>query len=306
MIFNASNLIPDSKTQRNIPLWILNPFARLSGYLLIILPGLFLLGQLVIPNISGLFVNHSIISELLVHLILSAFLISIYMLMIRKLEQRPVYEFSTSSLTSELAGGIFIGALLIGSVILILAFAGYYNILSFNSIENLLSGIIVFGYGAFVEELIFRLIIFKLIEEYFGSWISLIISALFFGMAHAFNDHATLWSALAIAIEAGILLSMAFIFTRRIWMILGIHFAWNFMQASVFGLPASGMEFPGLITAELSGPTWITGGDFGIEASTITIIFGLAISWLLQKKAYLDDQFILPKWRTRKKTEIRY
>lgn len=70
------------------------------------------------------------------------------MLMIRKLEQRPVYVFSTSSLTTKLAGGIFIGTLIIGSVILILAIVGNYNILSFNPNEKLLSGIIVFGLPA--------------------------------------------------------------------------------------------------------------------------------------------------------------
>ena len=78
------------------------------------------------------------------------------------------------------------------------------------------------------------------------------------------------------------------------------------MQASVFGLPASGIDFPGLITAELSGPPWLTGGEFGIEASPITVIFGLVIAWFLLKKAYQDDQLLVPAWRINKRTEIRY
>ena len=285
---------------------MLNPFARFFGYLILISLVLFAAGQFLIPNMSAFFSDQSIAGKLLAHLFLTLLLTITYILLIRNVEQRPVYEFSRSSLVAELTGGALIGSTLIGVVILIMALAGFYNIQSFNPAKELFHGLIVFGYGAFFEELIFRLIVFKLLEEYLGSWISIFISAVFFGVAHLFNDHATLWSAIAIAIEAGVLLSMAFIFTRRIWMILGIHFTWNFMQASVFGLPASGIDFPGLITAELSGPPWLTGGEFGIEASPITVIFGLVIAWFLLKKAYQDDQLLVPAWRINKRTEIRY
>lgn len=283
-----------------------NPFARLLGYLLVVSLVLFIAGKLLTPHISALFQDQSIPGELLTHLLRTVLLVTIYMLMISKVENRPVYEFSRSSVIAESTGGFLIGGFLIGLVIIILSLAGYYHIQHFNSAKALIHGFILFGYGAFFEELIFRLIIFKLLEEYFGSWISVIVSAAFFGAAHLFNQHANLWSAIAIAIEAGVLLSMAFIFTRRIWMVMAIHFAWNFLQASVFGLPASGMDFPGLISAEITGPAWLTGGDFGIEASPITVIFGLLTALFLLKKAYHDDQLILPAWRINKRTEIRY
>lgn len=304
MIVNAAKLIPNKN--QGIPGWMLNSFFRLFAYLVIISTGLFFAIFLVnqfLP-ISGS--DHAIAGSLISNLTQTAILLGLYHLLITKLEQRPVYEFSGTSVFTELAAGLIIGVSLIATIILLMAVLGFYSIISFNALSALLNGFITFGYGAFFEELVFRLIIFKLLEEYFGSWISMTLSAMLFGAAHAFNDHASLWSAFAIATEAGVLLSVAFIFTRRIWMVMGIHFSWNFMQASVFGLPASGMEFPGLITAELSGPAWLTGGSFGIEASPFTVIFGLLISLFLLKKAFADDQLILPLWHKKKKTEIRY
>lgn len=306
MIVTAARLIPQRANTGNRMGWLLNPFVRLLVYLVLVMLSLtavsLLAGWLFLDPLT----NHKLAGTLLMNFTYTIMLSGLYIFLIKKIEHRPVYELSGTMWFTELFAGIIIGVALIALVVIILAVPGFYSIESFNPVTDLLNGMVVFGYGAFFEELVFRLIIFKLLEEYFGSWISMAVSALIFGAAHMFNDHATLWSALAISIEAGVLLSMAFIFTRRIWMAMGIHFAWNFMQASVFGLPASGMEFTGLITAEISGPAWFTGGDFGVEACPVTVILGLIISWFLLRKALHDDQVVLPAWLAKKKTEIRY
>ena len=306
MIVTVARLFPHRVNTGNRPGWLLNPFVRLLVYLVLVMLSLtavsLLIGWLFLDPLT----NQRLTGTLLMNLTYTIMLTGLYIFLIKKIEQRPVYELSGTMWFTELLAGLIIGAVLIAIVVLIFAIPGYYSIQSFNPLTGIMDGLVIFGYGAFFEELVFRLIIFKLLEEYFGSWISMAVSALIFGTAHMFNDHATLWSALAIAIEAGVLLSMAFIFTRRIWMAMGIHFAWNFMQASVFGLPASGMDFTGLITAEISGPAWLTGGEFGVEASPVTVLLGLIISWFLLRKALQDDQVVLPAWLQKKKTEIRY
>lgn len=305
MIVNATRLIPDRTHNVGFQRWILNPFFRLVAYLvsvaLLLAAGSWLLG--IFFRGSALSDNMTTYTNTIVFAIL---LFLFYRFLILKIEKRPVYELSGSMVATELFTGMLLGAVLIFVVVLILAIPGFYAVQDFNSGSALVKGLFVFGYGAFFEELLFRLIVFKLLEEYFGSWISIALSSVFFGVAHLFNENATAWSAVAIALEAGVLLSMAFIFTRRIWMALGIHFTWNFMQASVFGLPASGVHFESLISARVSGPLWLTGGEFGIEASVLTVLMGLILAWVLCKKAISDDQIILPAWRVRKKTEIRY
>jgi hypothetical protein len=51
-----------------------------------------------------------------------------------------------------------------------------------------------------------------------------------------------------------------------------MHTGWNFFQATVFGFAASGhAENRTLITHDSLASDWLTGGDFGPEASVITI-----------------------------------
>ncbi len=306
MIVNANKLFPAGTSNLHYNRILLNPFVRLVLYILIITAILGLINylfQISFDNLTGL---SATVAENGLQVVQFVLLFFIYKIVVKRIEKRPVYELSNPFVWPEIFAGIFMGSLLIIIVVAILAIPGYFSIVQFNKVSVLVSGFFTFGFGAFFEELLFRLIIFKLMEEYFGSWISLTINALLFGAAHLFNQNATLWSAFAIATEAGILLSIAFIFTRRIWLAFGIHFGWNFTQASVFGIPTSGISFDGLITPSFSGPVWLTGGDFGLEASPISIILGLLLSYFLLKKALMDDQTILPAWNKKKKPEIRY
>lgn len=306
MIVNANKLIPEKNYKTLLSRVLSSAFARLLIYLaisvLVIISTDYLFRNLTsaLPNVNANAIKY--FREIFVIVLLFA----VYYSLIRGIEKRPVFELSLSNMFTETIAGFICGSAIILLVVGILAIPGYYSVMQLNHADSIFYGFFRFLNGAFFEELLFRLIIFKLMEEYLGSWISLLFGALFFGAAHLFNQNATLWSSIAIAVEAGILLAMAFMFTRRIWMAFGIHFGWNFVQASVLGLPVSGLNFPGLITSELTGPVWITGGDFGVEASPITLIFGLILSFVLFKKVLNDDQVILPAWRKGKKTEIKY
>ena len=85
--------------------------------------------------------------------------------------------------------------------------------------------------------------------------------------------------------------------TRRIWLIWGMHFSWNFFQEGIFGMPNSGYQRDGLIKPIINGPEWITGGKFGIEASVISILILLIIGIIILKKAIEKNQLVLPAWK---------
>lgn len=142
------------------------------------------------------------------------------------------------------------------------------------------------------EEVIFRGIIFRMIDDRFGLWWALGISALIFGFAHIINPSASIWSSVAIAIEAGVLLGAAYKYTNSLWFPIGIHWAWNFTQGNVFGFAVSGGDIEeSILTATLSGPDIITGGSFGLEASIISLILGTILSafylWKILKSQHL-------------------
>jgi hypothetical protein len=104
--------------------------------------------------------------------------------------------------------------------------------------------------------------------------VALAISALFFGLAHAANPGATLFSSVAIAIEAGVLLALAFALTGRLWLAIGIHTGWNVAEGTIFGVAVSGTGAhpASVLHGALSGPALLSGGSFGPEASVAAIV----------------------------------
>ncbi|WP_144682429.1 CPBP family intramembrane glutamic endopeptidase [Cellulosimicrobium sp. TH-20] len=131
--------------------------------------------------------------------------------------------------------------------------------------------------AAVVEELVFRGLALQALERLLGSWVALAVTAGFFGLTHLFNPGATPWSALAIAIEAGGLLGAAFLWRRNLWFVIGLHLAWN-AAVALLGIPVSGHTAPGLLVADVSGPSVLTGGAFGIEGSLVTVTLGALIA----------------------------
>ena len=139
------------------------------------------------------------------------------------------------------------------------------------------------------EEMIFRGVLFRWIDQRFGFWWAMLVSGLVFGLVHITDDNATLWSSIAIALEAGLLLGAAYKWAGSLWFPIGIHWAWNFSQGNIFGFAVSGNDSgASLIQATIDGPAWLTGGTFGAEASVIATVAGLALTavfvWDLLKR----------------------
>lgn len=214
----------------------------------------------------------------------------------RLIEQRDAHELSLAKGGSEFGGGIVLALFLVAFMVLLLAANGAYQVERFNSWTILLSSAVIFGTGAFIQELLFRLIVFKLLEEWLGTWAAVAVVAAFFALAHIGNPNATLWTSLALALS-DILLSGAFVLTRRIWLVWGIHAGWNFFQAGVFGMANSGVVFKSWITAKISGPVWLSGGGFGIEASVFAVLLNLVLGIYLLKLAHGRGQFVMPAWK---------
>ena len=132
------------------------------------------------------------------------------------------------------------------------------------------------------EELLFRAIMFRLLEEVFGSLLAVLLSAALFGVAHIANPGASPFTITALSIELGVMLALAYILTRNIWFPIAIHASWNFTQAFVFGLLNSGVRDPHTyLRTDLSGPRIITGGTFGPEGSVLILLLAMAVATTL-------------------------
>lgn len=199
----------------------------------------------------------------------------------------------------DLTAGAAIGALLFSLVALELFVGGFYRILNVHPTPDLAAAAVLLIGGAVFEELLFRGVIFRLVEEWTGTWIALAVSAILFGLAHAANPGATPVSSLAIALEAGILLGAAYVLVRNLWLPIGLHFAWNYFEGPIFGTQISGHSFlRDAATAQLAGPSWITGGSFGPEAGVPAIVTCTIAAVLLLVAASRKSKITRPSWNT--------
>lgn len=237
-------------------------------------------------------------TRLIAAVILAAIFIAAYKGYKRWIERAPDRELELAGAGRELALGVLGGAALFSVMTGIVAGLGGFEVLGLRGMGAFwsIAGMAVFS-GVF-EEILLRGIVFRQLEAWLGSWIALALSSALFGALHIMNPGATWFSSVAIAVEAGILLGAAYMLTRRLWLAIGIHAAWNFTQGWVFSVPVSGGETPlGLLITRRIGPEWLTGGDFGLEASVVAMIVATLAGLALLLLAIRRGQLVPAPWQ---------
>jgi uncharacterized protein len=220
-----------------------------------------------------------------------------YSLFVRWIERRTVHELAPTSAFKESGSGVLIGATMFALTISAISLMGDYHILGRNPWTVLLAFIPLALTSGVVEEILLRGLFFRIMEEWTGSWIAIALSAALFGALHLGNSNATAVAGAAIAIEAGVMLAAAYMVTRRLWLAIGIHMAWNFTQGGIFGVAVSGNEAKGLLISKLTGTDLISGGKFGAEASIFAVLFGIILSIILFRIAAQRGHFRKPNWK---------
>lgn len=222
---------------------------------------------------------------------------AVYKLVIRRLGEHPRDDLPAHGALGSFGLGVAGGAFLFGLVTLTAAIAGVYRIVGCCVTGDLVKDVFETAVLAgFAEELLFRGILFRWIEEFAGSWAALIVTSALFGLAHIQNPNATWFSSFAIAVEAGLLLGGAYMLTRSLWAPIGLHAAWNFTQGWIFDIPVSGVPERGLVEAKLAGPALLSGGQFGLEASVFALLIATAAGvWMVVLSAR-RGRLVHPSW----------
>jgi hypothetical protein len=221
-----------------------------------------------------------------------------YWLLVRVIERRPVTELTPAKLLPHAAVGWLVGMGIMLVAAALMALTGAYRVTGMNYAVNLLTPLIVLGVlPGITEEIIFRGVLFRVVEDGLGTWFALVLSGLLFGAAHLANPNATWWTSLAIAIEAGLLLGLAYAWTRSLWFCMGLHAAWNFTQGPLLGIAVSGIELKGWLQASTQGPMLLSGGEFGAEASLLTVVLCTSLAAWFGVKAMRIGQIRPPFWR---------
>ncbi len=272
-----------------------SPFLRLPLALVFLIPVFYV--QMLTPRWTRPFVGRpaDIVLGALVACVLGWVAYRAY---VKLIEHRPGIELGAQGALRELGNGLVIGAALFTATVGVLAALGLYTVQGWRDDPAVLIAPLSISVGAAViEELLFRGVIFRIIEASLGTWIALVISAALFGLVHLGNPNATWFAAAAISLEAGVMLAAAYVLTRRLWLPIGIHAAWNFTQGGIFSVAVSGSQTDGLLVATLTGPSWLSGGEFGGEASVVAMLLCTAFGAWLLVLASRRGNFVAPFWR---------
>ena len=204
--------------------------------------------------------------------------VTAYWIYVRLVEKRRVPELRPKPL------GIVVGGLsgvgLVGLSMLVLFASGVYAMTAWRGVHEGLLGIAgVIVIAATLEEIVFRGILFRILENGWGTIPALWLQSLIFALMHIDNVEGRastqeVVTTMVSCMLTGALWAMVFVHTRNLWVSTANHAAWNFTIV-LSGLPLSGLEeWRGLapFAGAYRGPAWLTGGVFGPENSLLTLV----------------------------------
>ncbi len=264
----------------------------------------FLIGSIIIYAVnmgvlSGLMKTHLFneqITTLLANVVSSVFTIVAYILVYKWLEKRSISEFATQRMGKHLLLGLTIGFVLQSLTILVIYLKGGYQVTAVNPISHILIPLGLSISYAIGEEVLFRGVLFRIMEEKLGTYIALMASASIFGLLHVLNPNSALIDGLAVAVQAGLLLGVAYVYSRDLWLPIMVHFSWDFSESAIYGANVSGTTSQTLINSHIEGAKWFTGGSFGPEGSLQATLFCLITSLILLYLCHKQGKIIKPFW----------
>lgn len=205
----------------------------------------------------------------------------------------PISEYGLScnkTWMNNLASGTVIALVSVTAMFLIGILSGYIKIRRSNISEDcttciprFFSGFTDFFTAAVFEEIIFRGFIFYLLQSVWGPGFAILISSVLFALAHVIRHTYTPLIFVLNVIVFGTLTGLCRHLTGTLWLPIGLHFGWNIVSGPLFGLPYAGKTYEsGVVVSDVSGPVWLTGGLYSMDAGLFgTIALAVAATALM-------------------------
>jgi hypothetical protein len=229
------------------------------------------------------------------YLLMNAGLIALARLFLRRVDRSSFRTYGLwfyAGWGREFAVGLAVAAALIGLTVLGMVIVGVATIhgmsLERGAWLELLRNAAFLLLAAAFEEVVFRGYAFQRLVDSLRPWGAVLALSALFGAGHIGNPESSALST-ANTVLAGILLSLAYLKTRALWLPIALHWAWNFLMGPVLGMAVSGNRIgPGLVVLEVGGPVWLSGGGYGPEGGavlTVLCVAGILWLWMTEKVA---------------------
>jgi membrane protease YdiL (CAAX protease family) len=223
----------------------------------------------------------------------SAAAVIIYFFLFKFYEKREITELNPGTYGRYVKAGFYIGFLLQSSFIFVIFIAGDYTIIQVNPFSYMIPAFTMALTAGFVAEIIIIGIVFRLIEQQFGTAVSLAIMIVLFIIAHSGVKDGNLVSVLSTSIVAGLLLPASYVYTRNLLLPIFLHFAWDFTEPGIYGAINPSISITkSLFDSKISGPRLITGGPLGPQNSIQALIICLVLGFIFLRLAKRKNNLV--------------
>jgi uncharacterized protein len=207
----------------------------------------------------------------------------VYAVLVRRFERREPWEIRPGvPMLPEISLGFLFGGAFITAMWLILWSVKLYS--AHRGVWRGWFGDLVFDsyISAVLEELAFRGVMLRIFSRVWGVPAGVVLSSILFGAAHF--THGSWLGILGIVVNAGLAMGLLYVITGRLWMSIGMHLGFDFIETSVLGVGSN----HGLLvnTPKAGAAAWLTGGTFGPDAAVPAMIFGLVVNAVLWRVAF--------------------
>lgn len=249
-------------------------------------------------SLAGIFQTKSVVlSDLILLVVLALFCISLLLLIKFAYKITPkqlgiTYDNFKQNIRKFFVGGA-LGIVILAVIVFSLYATGIadININKNISVFAVLNSSLISAYIGFYEEVMFRGFIYNEFIKYnfrFNKAVIILISGIAFAFAHTGNSGFNVLVGVNAILFSAICL-VSYISTNNLWLPIGLHAFWDFFEAKVFGVYASGnAPENSFLISKLSGNKLLTGGTFGVEGSAIStffyIIFLIVMIFYFKKK----------------------
>lgn len=238
-------------------------------------------------------ISEKSIADPIIIFISSILLLVSYYYLFRLYDKRKITELSLEYLPKEMFRGFIFGFSTISLSIFILYVLGHYQTFSITTAHYSARMFTVLLFAAIVEDLFHRGLILRVLENWLGTNIAIVI-AMLVELQHISNPVSSLLS-LPLYLIWGFTMAMMFIYTKRIWLPYFFHVGWNFSQPFYGSNLTGANDFGSIIQSKFTGPELLTGGAFGIEGSIFTPTFLLLIGITLYYRAKREGKIVKRK-----------
>lgn len=186
----------------------------------------------------------------------------------------------------EFLWGIFVGILGITIALFLMICSGNVKISGVSSeyTKTVVIYFIAYVMVGFGEETFFRGGLMCSLRETENPLLIFLLPACLFGLTHLGNNGVTVLAIINL-IGFGLFAGYCFYRSGSIWLSIGFHITWNFVQGNVYGFQVSGVNNYSFIKLHTIKHTIITGGTFGPEGG-LGVTIALALIFVITSYRY--------------------